>query len=312
MVLVAGSEPGNGSRGVGPRHFVALDPLFGRSLEAVASLCRDPQAVRNVAQALLAEESAVCLRVDSGPGASGHWGAVQASFDTGTAAARLAGLKPGQHWHVRVQSQGEEEHNRHAMGMAIQRLPEGDFRIGVLNSNGWEAAMGAPRDNGPSRIQHVYRTVDMEHAVAAMEQLLKGPIPPASASGQQLWADSAAGCPLVEWLSQVGPPGSEVGVDAHRDEAGRPVVTTRQKAGDCGIEAMFAFMASALQPADYKLAKAACLNTLVQIADRLEPPGTASADSDLQAARRRLQERITTSLSGSMVASAPASRQPGG
>ena len=109
----------------------------------------------------------------------------------------------------------------------------------------------------------------------------------------------------MEWLSQVGPPGSESGVEAHRDETGRPVVTTLQKAGDWGIEAMFAFMASALQPADYKLAKAACLNTLVQIADRLEPPGTPQADPDLQAARRRLQERITSSLSGSMVASAP-------
>lgn len=305
MVLVAGSEPENGSLGVGPRHFVALDPLFGRSLDAVASQCQDPQAVRNVSHALLAEESAVCLRVDSGPGASGRWGAVQASFDTSAVGSRLASLEPGQHWHIRVQSQGEQEHNRHAMGMAIQRLPDGDFRISVLNSNGWEAAMGATQDNGPSGIQRVYRTVDMEHAVAAMKQLLNGPVPPASASGQQLWAESGTGRPLVEWLSQIGPPGSEHGVDADRDEAGRPVVTTYQKAGDCGIEALFAFMASALQPADYKLAKAACLNTLVQLADRLEPPGTAPEDSALQAARRRLQERITTSLSGHMVASAP-------
>jgi len=84
--------------------------------------------------------------------------------------------------------------------------------------------------------------------------------------------------------------------------AGGLVVSTPQKAGDCGIEALFAFMASALQPADYKLAKATCLNTLVQLADRPKPPGTAHANPALQVARRHLQERITSSLSGHMVA----------
>jgi len=304
MVLVAGS--GDCTPGIAARHDVALKHLFGRSLEAVAGQCHDPQAVRNVAQALQAEDSAMYLRANSGPGVSGRWGTVQASFDARTAGSRLARLEPGQHWHIRIQLHNEDEESGHAMGIAIQRLSDEDFRISLLNSNGWEDAMDAVVDSGSSGIQHVYRTVDMKHAVAAMEQLLNGPAPPASVAGELAWTDCSTGRSLAEWLSQVGPPESEVRwgmhLDVDRDETGQPTVTTLQKGGDCIIEAQFAFMASALQPADYKLAKAACLNTLVQLADRLEPPGTTPANSDLQVARRHLQERITSSLSGHMVA----------
>jgi len=149
----------------------------------------------------------------------------------------------------------------------------------------------------------------MEEAVAAMGKLLSDPLPPPGARSEAHWTDVGKGRPLLEWLNGMGAPGSRISGDFH--DTGGQLVSARQKSSDCGIEALFAFMASALQPADYKMAKAACLNTLVQIADRLEPPGTAPADSDLQVARRRLQERITSSLSGSMVASAPGSKEPG-
>lgn len=62
-----------------------------------------------------------------------------------------------------------------------------------------------------------------------------------------------------------------------------------QKADDCAIEVEFAWLASVLPPADYKLAKAHVLNVLAQAAK------TAGwSETELQ----RLQDRITTSLSG--------------
>jgi len=114
------------------------------------------------------------------------------------------------------------------------------------------------------------------------------------------WTFTALGRPLLTWFKGAGPADAEISTDFHG--TGRPLASSPQKTGDCTSESFFAFLATVLPPADYKFAKAACLNTLVQICDQLEPPGTAAANSPLQKARRRLQERITASLSGSLVA----------
>lgn len=107
----------------------------------------------------------------------------------------------------------------------------------------------------------VFKTLTQDDAVAAMQDLLSGGIPPRPADiSMRDWTFCARGRPLLTSLKSAGP-------------------------ADAG-----------------KLAKAACLNTLVQICDQLEPPGSAAKNSPLQKARRRLQERITASLSGSMVA----------
>jgi hypothetical protein len=62
----------------------------------------------------------------------------------------------------------------------------------------------------------------------------------------------------------------------------------------------FAFMATVLQPSDYKLVKAACLNTLLQLADRVE--SAAAAPRVPKAVRQQLKRRISTSFSGALVA----------
>jgi len=302
MVCVAGSKPEDHFGGLTAVHTSALQRLFSRSLAAVASQCHDPEAVCNVAQALQAGDSVLYLRADSVPGDSGRWGAVQANFDPITARSTLAGLEPGQHWYIPAVLEGAEA-SAHALGIGIQKLPDGDFRISVFNPNGWNRALWPWQDSKPDGVLHAHRTVDMAHAVAATKQLLDVPLPPTDTTAEERWAEAGTGHQMMEWLSHLGPPGPKPPLGMDRDENHRPIGSSAQKAGDCGVEVQFAFMASALQPADYKLAKAACLNTLVQLADRLEPPGTAPADSDLQAARRRLQERITTSLSGHMVAS---------
>ena len=301
LVKVAGARRNTG--GLGDRHEVALKQLFGRSLEAVAAKCQSPQAIENVAQALLMDDSALYLHTDR-PSASGsHWGKATASFDHRTFERRLAILEPGQHWYIRTVLAGEE--GAHGMGVNIQKQPDGKVRVSVINSHGW----GSIPHHGNGVVPAAFKTVSMEEAVSAMGKLLSEPLPPPVAMSDEHWTAVDKGIPLEEWLN---------GMDRHESRPsarfhgpGQPLVSTRQKASDCVIESMFAFMASALPPADYKIAKAACLNTLVQIADRLEPPGTASADPDLQAARRRLQERITTSLSGYMVAPAGPQAQGG-
>jgi hypothetical protein len=149
--------------------------------------------------------------------------------------------------------------------------------------------------------------MNVDAAATALADLLAGRLPPGPAPEDAPgWVCS--GEPLHAWLAGLGT-ASAGGLQADFHRAGRPLLTAPQKDNDCTVERIFAFMATALPPADYKLAKAAGLNLLVQVADRLEPPGTVASGSALEDARCYLQWRATSSLSGSAVAQG---RPPGG
>lgn len=151
----------------------------------------------------------------------------------------------------------------------------------------------------------LFKTVSPNQAVAALQDLLSGCLPPRPPDvSAQAWTHPARAHPLLAWWNRAGSVDTRISADFHG--RGEPLRSSRQKSNDCTSECVFAFLVTVLPPADYKLAKAACLNTLVQIADRLEPPDTVAADAPLQVARRRLEQRITTSLSGHMVADRPA------
>lgn len=285
---------------------VALKHLLGFSLRAVASECTDPRAVAQAAQALQAPHCELTLHCHPDPKGQGEPRIdLRANFDAATTRTTLAALSAGAIWHVQVIHITDGATPSHSLGLALQKQADGRLRLSVINSNGWPTQARARGAYTPG----VFKTLSPDEAVAAMQDLLSGGVPPRPADmSMRDWNFPALGRPLLAWLKSAGP--ADAGISTDFRGTGRPLVSSPQKTGDCTSESLFAFLATVLPPADYKLAKATCLNTLVQICDQLEPPQTAAANSPLQKARQRLQERITASLSGSMVASAP--QAPGG
>jgi hypothetical protein len=305
LVVVAGGADRGRRRGTSCDHQAVLKHLFVRTLEAMAWQCSDPRAAMNLARAWSGPDSVLHVATPPPGTADGPRQSVQSSFaDAEAFRARLYELQAGQHLHVRV-LQSNAAGEAHGMGLAFSRLAGDNVRVSIVNPQGWFD----PQLERHSAIPGVFKTLSTGEAASAMADLLAGRIPPRRQSvADAAWADTALGHPLLAWLGHAGPAGSALSADFHG--TGRSLTSARQKAGDCGIEAMFAFMATALPPADYKLAKAACLNTLVQVADRVAPPGSADPDSPLQVARSRLQDRITSSLGGHMVAPGAARAMP--
>lgn len=323
---------GGWSEGTSGEHLVVLQHLFGRSLDAVAPQCVDPRSVSHVARALSEGDSALWLVDFHSRSARDPTGFTKASFDAPAFRERLANLGPGQHWYVRVTAEHDGVKHQsdqkvaaagHSLGLGIQKQPDGNFRVSVINPNGWPKtqpkgqAYPLPWRSQTTDRPAVFKTVTLDDADTAMQALLSNrwPIRPPELR-KTTRTEAALGRPLLAWLQNMGPAGSMLSDDFRGD--GRPLVSAPQKSGDCGIESLFAFMATALQPADYKLAKAACLATLMQIVDRLEVPESLPAklarvvgllpEEPLQVTRSRLQQRLTTSLGGAMVA--PASPRP--
>jgi hypothetical protein len=275
----------------------AVQHLLGRSLQAVAPQCTDPEAARRAARAL--DQDSELFLLFGLAGLCGLEDRVAASFDAAAFGRQLAGLEPAQHAYVRITLVNGEA--AHALAIGVRREADGRVRLSIINPAGWpqaEARMGGLVQPGRA-VLAVYKTVGIHAAVAAMSALLEGRMPDCP-EAQGVRGPASPGHALHAWLEGIDAGATAPQADFHG--TGRPLLGVAQKEDDCPIERVFAFMATVLPPADYKLAKAAGLNALVQVADRLEPPGTAAAGSPLQAARQRLQQRITTTLSGYMVA----------
>lgn len=297
VVGVAGGTPGER---LDWNQQAIVQHLLAHGLQRVAPQCADPAEAVRVAQALHSDHELFLLY--GLPALEASAGQACASFDAKAFKRHLAGLRPGQHGYVRVTLVHGD--TAHALAIAVRKEGRRQVRLAAINPAGWPQV--SPGDAGPPGhdrvVPAVFRRMDVDAAAAALAGLLAGPLPAGPApNGVHDWVCS--GQPLHAWLAGLGaaPAG---GLQADFHGTGRPLLTAPQKADDCTVERIFAFMASALPPADYKLAKAAGLNLLVQLADRLEPPDTAVPDPALEAARSYLQWRLTSSLSGSAVARA--------
>jgi len=300
-------ECGATGDGLNDEGTVALKHLLGITLRAVEAQCADPQAVAHAVRALEDRHCEVNLRCRPDlDGAAEPRLAIYANFDATNTRNKVTTLPPGRIWHVQLVHNTTGGGAGHSLGLAVQKQADGRVRLSMTNSNGWPMLTNSngwpmqPRARG-AYTPGVFKTMSQDEAVAAIQDLLSGGLPPRPEDmSMRDWTFTALGRPLLTWFKSAGPADAEISTDFHG--TGRPLASSPQKTGDCTSESYFAFLATVLPPADYKFAKAACLNTLVQICDQLEPPGTAAANSPLQKARRRLQERITASLSGSLVA----------
>jgi len=168
----------------------------------------------------------------------------------------------------------------HRVAVAATRLSDTAVRLSVINPNGWSLATG---DNDLAENPIMAKTVSLDEACIALEWLRSGAIDPPQddprSTPGDVWRHVAGGAALHAWLSSVNP-------DTPMQET--PPSMPPQKGADCVIEQEFAWLASVLPKADYKLAKANVLNALVQ---------AAKANDIGDEMRTRLGERLTSSLS---------------
>ncbi|HET9642021.1 MAG TPA: hypothetical protein VFP68_01350, partial [Burkholderiaceae bacterium] len=199
-------------------------------------------------------------------------------IDVDDVGAALKQLKQGQHLYLRV-SQTFCESAAHSMALSATRLSGSRVQITLLNSNGWSESVC--REAG-ARFPAIGKIVDLKHACASLSELSSGTRVPAASMTEAerlVWHDEGFGAPLAAWLRSVGRM-SELHTTGPQ--------MTPQKGDDCSIEVEFAWLASVLPEADYKLTKAHVLNVLLHAA-----LATGVGEEIVQ----RLRERVTSSLS---------------
>lgn len=192
-------------------------------------------------------------------------------------------LAEGEHVYIPVRQ--FEADGGHALSISVSRMGGDEARVTIFNSNGWECH-GEGLESAPA----ISRSMSMGAASVMLEQLQDDVYfqPPNGSLISQQWQRSGAGAPLLTWLEEGGSARSELEVLSLRQPP--------QKGQDCGLEAQFAWLATVLPEADYKLVKANALNVLAE---------AASSTDEGEQVVQRLHERVTSSLSGHVMSPAP-------
>ena len=195
----------------------------------------------------------------------------------------LHSLGPGEHLLLRgIQSRGD---NAHALAISLTRLDGGLVQVNLLNPNGWG---GVARREQFDRFPAVGKVLTVDQAGEALTslsgQVIEPPAVVRSSAALANWHRVANGSPLTAWLRAVGP-------DSVLQPTGQRM--TPQKGQDCVVEVQFAWLASVLPEADYKLAKAHVLNILTEAGE-----ATHLEEEVLE----RLRQRATSSLSAHAMA----------
>ncbi|WP_423598906.1 hypothetical protein [Roseateles sp. MS654] len=167
------------------------------------------------------------------------------------------------------------------LAVSATRLSGTEVKLNLFNANGWHLVAGR---RGFAEAPAIAKTVSLEDTRAALMSLRDGVVEPPEefqSSPRSLhWHRVDGGAPLYAWLRDVDADSSPLQPTQQRMRL--------QKGNDCAVELEFAWLASVLPKADYKLAKAHVLNMLLQ---------AAIANGLHQNVQQRLRERVTSSLS---------------
>lgn len=282
---VLGAAAERMSYGLTPRQRAGVRQLFANVLETIAARMHDPDAARHCAAALK-QPHLLVLEADQNASRTGSAPpAVFSTFDAQTLDGRLTALQAGQHLSIAVDQIARGE-GGHAIGIAITKMATDTFRVTILNSEGWTQLPGRKNTDKAA----VCKTGSQQQVAEALHELLqpRSQVRPHNVSARN-W-ELQNGSPVFHWLQQMAPdqPMSTL-IDGQHAFRQSP-----QKGYNCGIENEFAFMASHLPAADYKLAKAACLDTLLQIDTLQGDPGDIFTPRN----KERLETRTTSAMSG--------------
>ena len=305
-LLASAANTAGGRRvGIKATEELLVDVLLADAIRSIASRCRDAHAAANAADAL----SAPYLEVGFvHKGGRVFVNREYCRLDPGQISDEIERLAPGQHRFINVVHEiGIDDHGlkgrtqrSHALALSATRLPADKVRITMVNPAGLETGWNLVTTA-------VCKTLEMSDAASALERLLAGEAPalPQGCFGAPDNGASEMGSPLHWWLKQAGPSGSRM----KNVFDGATFRNQRQKEYDCGIEAPLSWLATVMPPADYKLAKAQFLGCLKELGQQAKAVPIAHIDAVNEAlgslhpdAAKRLNERMTTSLSGSTVA----------
>ncbi|WP_157604417.1 hypothetical protein [Rhizobacter sp. Root1221] len=286
MAHLARVAAGTTTSGLDSKEGNAFSIIVAIVLSRLASKCDNPSAVRGAADALQAGTPYFFKPVQN-PYTGKYEGGL--SVDT----TLFSGVNPGgdlddplatslesmvEGGHVFFSVGQKNRGDGHALGVSVTNLGNDEAQVSIFNSNGWSACL-ASRHN-PLVISG---STSMWGAHRMLAGLATDTIEPSTDSRmpRRDWDDAAAGASVFHWMKSYG---MEPSIRDIR--ATRPM--TPQKSGDCMLEVRFAWLASVLPQADYKLVKANTLNIL--------------SDHAVGVASRSLKERVTSSLSGHAMA----------
>ena len=270
---------GGSNVGIDEDEEVVLSNVMRSAVRQIAATCIDPDAVGRAIRAL---ERPFLLFAFAATGEDDRYVSRGAAFSPQGApylADTLARLERGEHLLVRIaldRNVPGTEPDGHRLNMTATRQSDDRVQLSLVNSNGWPVVA---RRGGFERAPEIAKTVSLGAACEALESLHHGTFHP-SADYRAHWHALHAGVPLYTWLRDE--------VERRSEFAVTQLNMRPQKRWDCAIEVEFAWLASVLHKADYKLVKAHMLNTFLQAAvDNGSPPAVV----------KRLRERVTSSLS---------------
>lgn len=274
-------------RGVYLHGRVAILNICAATLRAVAEQFLNKNVVINVAKAL---ESPVFLdfslarrREEDGRDE------LESSSTLGKNAliSKISTLEDGEHIYLPLATRTRL--GGHLMGLSISKnCDSSEFRVSFTNTE--------------NEIPGRYVDVSFDHLEKAIPSLLDASfIYKDKDFGHSLANAIQSDLSFRRWLK---------GIDnTHRVSSayfgGTDLKQPIQNGGSCAVENTFAFLATVLSPADYKRAKAACLNTVMQIVETAKKEDGFDA-IELSKRGDRLSTRITTALSGSAVSTGSA------
>jgi hypothetical protein len=282
LQMLARTAARTSDAGVSEQAEKAFTKIMAAALRHMEADCTDPAAVRRARASLMRPFSVEMVPSPSG----GYFSMVEGGRNEDPGRA-LMHLEEGEHLFLRVAQQGERD--AHALAVSATLLPGGQVRLSIFNSLGWgHMSEGLQLATGlTSRHAAVGKLMSLEDASKALSFLSSHVVDFADRTPTEdaAWRAPGAGLPLWVWLSTFGPDDVELQPTGPQ--------TTPQKSADCGIEVQFAWLASVLPEADYKLAKANVLDALAHSQE--ERDGLVL---------QHLKERVTSSLSGYAMAAA--------
>jgi len=255
-------------------------------------------AVEHVASASASGHEAALLAVAAALKHSGHLGAVrepdwtsEGEFDqnftirlgihANDMADRLHGLRVGEHAFYLIANACFAVRLSHMVGLSMSMLDGGRVRVSLANSADEivgrfvDVPLGHIEQSLPAFLSgDAFKEICATFVLRSREELAEMPLRPES------------GALFTEWMKSLHP---EAALSNTYFE-GKPLMQPIQKGGACTVESLFALMATTLPRDAYKLAKTACLSTVLAMG---HTTGVISSKEDA-----RLEERLTSAWRG--------------
>lgn len=251
--------------------------MFAEALTHVAPVSPDASAIRSVAAAL---RNTTQITVSRQPRRISE-DIVEQNFQcrSRVGASEIADwmsqMRPGQHTFFLINNRSFVAH---MVGLSLSKIDKDVVRVSLVNpvNSRVGSFIDAPLENIEPGMASFFSGDIFKHICATFvsESINEIPTQPESSTI------------FTEWMKTLNP-GKALSSDYFD---GKPLLQRSQKGGSCTIESAFALMATTLPRNAYKLAKAACLSTVLETGKALDALNPAE--------RERIKERLDSAVRG--------------